>query len=452
MDSVDKAFEDISVLNLCLKRIHWFSPGIPGLAMRTNTDQCASCGHWSFILNGLVDPASLTVKSLFVACRAKHFDVIRAIVLQGVDINNSDKYGWSALHIAAVQNDDALITCLLDLGAVDAATCDGIRVSDLRNCTWEFPDNTLDIIKNLVNSITDENPIPSGVLAGRILRVVNEHGKDMLVVPDIELDTCWYTLSVIEKSIMLNWVGICRLCLELGISANHNDGMIAPPIMNVKWYESKDCFDLLMEYGADVNLVCDFGVTPLSDACANGFDDAVEMFLDAGADYTILNSYNQLPLHLACDIHGNVECIRLLLEHGAHVLIDVPMPPYQWTPLHIVCNHGTLESVRLLLDYGANPNLCNNTGATPLHFACQQGDVEVARLLLSRNADPLIPDQNQCLPIFAALDEERIECIRLLLEHGVSPGIRNEAGQTLLHEAYSADNREISRLVSEYNE
>ena len=41
------------------------------------------------------------------------------------------------------------------------------------------------------------------------------------------------------------------------------------------------------------------------------------------------------------------------------------------TPLHYATKHGHLDCIRLLLKHGANPNSKDGDGYTPLHYLCQ---------------------------------------------------------------------------------
>jgi hypothetical protein len=74
---------------------------------------------------------------------------------------------------------------------------------------------------------------------------------------------------------------------------------------------------LLLAAGADPNLPSDRG-TPLHEAVAGdwGSPTSVRVLLEAGADPNALDREGRTPLMLAAQ-NGEVECIRLLLAHGA---------------------------------------------------------------------------------------------------------------------------------------
>ncbi|XP_023803195.1 ankyrin repeat and SOCS box protein 13-like, partial [Cyanistes caeruleus] len=83
------------------------------------------------------------------------------------------------------------------------------------------------------------------------------------------------------------------------------------------------------------------------------------------------------PLCDAC-ASGSVECVRLLLAHGA----KVNPPLYTASPLHEACMNGSSECVQLLIDVGANLEAHDCHFGTPLHVACARQHLRCAKLLL----------------------------------------------------------------------
>ena len=59
------------------------------------------------------------------------------------------------------------------------------------------------------------------------------------------------------------------------------------------------------------------------------------------------------------------------------------------TPLHASVAAGHIECVRLLLEHGADPNARADMGQTPLHLAPSS---DIARLLIEAGADPSATD------------------------------------------------------------
>ena len=150
---------------------------------------------------------------------------------------------------------------------------------------------------------------------------------------------------------------------------------------------------MLLEEGADVSLVDEYGFTPLIDAVASGVltgFDAMGLLIRASAEAGVLDAQDlegkTALLHFPT---GDVETMRLLLDAGA----DPNVPDNDGkTPLHYLATlvpffHETYEDVEALLDAGADPNEIDKEGWTPARYAGSKGHKEIFRLLLEHGAE-----------------------------------------------------------------
>ncbi|KAJ8600625.1 hypothetical protein CTAYLR_008984 [Chrysophaeum taylorii] len=193
------------------------------------------------------------------------------------------------------------------------------------------------------------------------------------------------------------------------------------------------------------------GATPLAMAAKNGHVDCVRLLLSHGAEVDAATSdTGATPLLAACHT-GKFDCAQLLVSAGADV--ERRTTDDGSTPLLVAAQNGRTDCVRLLLEMGAFANSPRNDGATPLlmaakngHLPCvklllpvsdvdqpsskpplvlasQHGHLETARLLLDHGADAL-----KGVPLVAAAHHGRFECAKLLLERGA----RADGSRTLL--------------------
>jgi ankyrin repeat protein len=94
---------------------------------------------------------------------------------------------------------------------------------------------------------------------------------------------------------------------------------------------------------------------------------------------------------------GDVELMKLLLEHGANPKI---FTAHNVTPLAVAAGIGWVEgvtfewspeesneAVKMCLDLGIDPNVADDEGRTALHGAAHKGRVEVIQLLVDRGAN-----------------------------------------------------------------
>ena len=145
-----------------------------------------------------------------------------------------------------------------------------------------------------------------------------------------------------------------------------------------------DAVKVLVEAGADVNQVSEFGWTPLLTATQNRYYRIGKFLLENGANPNIANEGGWNPLYIATD-NRNIE--------GGDYPTRKPDMPH-------------LDFISLLLENGANPNLrmasstetrtifthqwLREEGATPFLRAAQSSDLELMKLLLQYGADPNI--------------------------------------------------------------
>jgi ankyrin repeat protein len=208
------------------------------------------------------------------------------------------------------------------------------------------------------------------------------------------------------------------------------------------------------------------GLTPLVFAAREGNLDAAQVLLDGGADVNQVTQYGWSPLLVATN-NRNYKLATMLVERGADVNLANKAG---WTPLYLATDNRNIEGgdypvpkpdmddlayIRLLLDHRANVNfkgIRQNTsvrsnftdgwfieaGATAFVRAAQSCDVELMQLLLARGADPTIPtDHGDTALLVAAgigwvdgLQFERspqhsVDAVRLLLDLGVDPNYAN---------------------------
>src|SRR5262249_55423622 len=115
----------------------------------------------------------------------------------------------------------------------------------------------------------------------------------------------------------------------------------------------------MLQEGADANTRDDRGVTPLMYATTLGSLDAMKLLLDRGADSNVIKMFGSTALMWSA---SDVAKVRLLLEHGAGVRA---VSKQGRTALQIAAlSDHSAEIVRLLIAKGADVKAVDQMGMT----------------------------------------------------------------------------------------
>ena len=211
---------------------------------------------------------------------------------------------------------------------------------------------------------------------------------------------------------------------------------------------------LLLDAGAQINQVTEYGWTPLLTAVNNRNYQLAKFLLEKGADPNIANKGGWTPLYLATDNRN--------IEGG-----DYPVPK---------ADLDHLEIIALLLEKGANPNarIKDNTltrtiftmqwffedGATAFVRASQSSDTALMKLLLKHGADPKIATNlgdnalTACAGIgwvegvtYERSQKENYEAMKMLLDLGLDPNYSNNEGRTPLMGAAMKGRSDVIQLL-----
>jgi ankyrin repeat protein len=135
--------------------------------------------------------------------------------------------------------------------------------------------------------------------------------------------------------------------------------------------------ELLLDKGADPNMVGNDGTTALMTAIISGDIEIVELLLDKGAHTNIVNTYGQTAL-ISAAWYGHSGIVELLLDRGANPNI---VDKYDKTALLVASVVGNIDIVKLLLDNGADINIVDKYDKTALMCASQYGYTGIVKLI-----------------------------------------------------------------------
>ena len=145
---------------------------------------------------------------------------------------------------------------------------------------------------------------------------------------------------------------------------------------------NREIVDILLNAGAEVNLMNKNGQTALMAMTASTTPEIVWALIYAGAKIDIRDNDGKDALHYAAG-YANPEALRALLDGGAS--IDTRDREDQ-TALMIAASAGNAENVAVLLKAGASVNLRDEDGITALGLASENDNSEAAKILLDFGA------------------------------------------------------------------
>lgn len=136
--------------------------------------------------------------------------------------------------------------------------------------------------------------------------------------------------------------------------------------------------EVLIQYKADVNGICDARYTPLIAAIQNGASEVTQLLLDNKANVAL--GTHTYPLYVAVE-RGNYDLAQQLIALKAPVncqWTEHNKKYYSehagWTPLHQAIHKKDSKLITLLIDADANPHAQAIQEQTPLTLARELGD------------------------------------------------------------------------------
>ena len=94
--------------------------------------------------------------------------------------------------------------------------------------------------------------------------------------------------------------------------------------------------------------------------------ELIDILIKYGADVDVVDQREEAPLHYATRC-GNLDVVDALLEHDA--MVDTDPSCRNRTPLHIAAACGHQEVAEILLEDGAEPLATDAEGRTPMQAA-----------------------------------------------------------------------------------
>nr|XP_056717679.1 ankyrin repeat and SOCS box protein 11 isoform X2 [Euleptes europaea] len=219
-------------------------------------------------------------------------------------------------------------------------------------------------------SWADRSPLHEAAFQGRLLslKTLIAQGFNVNIVT---IDR----VSALHEACLGGHVACAKVLLENGAHVNAATVDGVTPLFNACCSGSAACVNVLLEFGARPHLENHFA-SPIHEAAKRGHRECMEILLTNGVDVDQEDPRLGTSLYVAC-VNQRTDCVKKLLELGASVDLGKQLD----TPLHAAARKSSVEIVNLLTDYGASLTCRNSEFKCALDLAAPNSSVERALLL-----------------------------------------------------------------------
>ena len=194
--------------------------------------------------------------------------------------------------------------------------------------------------------------------------------------------------SALNSAVCYNHPDILSVLLDAGMDPNIH-GEHVPALHVAAANDNVEAAKILISHGAKIDARDNVNNdTALIYGIRDGKFRVAELLLDAGADPNLIDRRGFAPLHIAA-IRNDTKLVRCLLDHNA--AINARTQRDGRTPLMIAAAAGFEEMVEMLLSSGADPSIVDSGGKSPLERAVECHRSDVVKILEKTGSPPKPP-------------------------------------------------------------
>ncbi|XP_030036706.2 ankyrin repeat and SOCS box protein 3-like [Manduca sexta] len=159
---------------------------------------------------------------------------------------------------------------------------------------------------------------------------------------------------------------------------------------------------LLLDHVKDIaNYGSTEGVTPLHVVSGQGRIDVMQLLIDYGAMIDVQDFDGDTPLHDAV-LEMQPAAVACLLHAGANP--EIQNDPGCYTPFHLACYRGCLETVQIIYPFVTDINQVTKSGYSALMLALGGVTEKIIDFLLENGADPHLKNCDDEMALDLALN------------------------------------------------
>ena len=393
----------------------------------------------SFSILFFCNTQNIMGSELNIAAQMGDSTKVKNLLKKGVDINERDNFGRTALIYAALNGHDRIINMLLESHADIHAKDHFDQTAFIAAVNRGHVNSAEILLKNGANSSAPNGEgVPPILIAlgredfemadlllkhGIEINSIDERGRTVLqrIIEsnDTELVQTVLRRGVDERYILHLAAGVgdttlLKTLLKNKININQRDALRRTPLLFALLYDRTQCAKLLLDQDADfslseINIIYDDDRTVLQKIIESNDAELVRTILRRGVDERYI-------LHLAAGV-GDTTLLKTLLKNK----IDINQrDALRRTPLLFALLYDHTQCAEILLDQGADYfSLANDQGKTLLMVAAERRNIEGLKLLLQTGANIFAQDNRGWTALtYAAFGNRnrhnRDKCVSLL--------------------------------------
>ncbi len=188
--------------------------------------------------------------------------------------------------------------------------------------------------------------------------------------------------------------------------------------LDVPGSDSYEIMNTILTHGGNPN-ISDFDqVYPIYEAIDKNRPDVIRVLLEYGASKDVLNDEDQTPLIYAVSA-GKPDCVSELIEAGSdtegvlHYVLSKMDRNYSQ-------EDENMEIFRMLLNRDTDLNALNRDGLAPIHIAIRKNRYDIVEELLDAGANIEVRDDKKNTPLQLAVQKNKASVIQELIQRGAN--------------------------------
>ena len=411
-------------------------------------------------------------KDFVSMCADSSPEEISEKISEGVDVNERNHNGMTALMNAAMHNDNPeVIHVLIEAGA--KVNAKNMNSSGNTALIFAAMYNSPEVVKALIESGADITVTNSEGMTAYDYALNKERMKDSDVINMLEVRKPLTHDEFLELCKNSSHDEILDALNDPELDVNSPDDNGRNPLMLACISNNADVISALIQKTEDINIADKTGNTALMFACDSNNADAVNALLDSNADITLKNQNGFTAMDFAMHNDklkgteiiprlmakpsderfielcrtGNADIIKAAINAGANLKArDSELN----TALMNAIDARNHDAVKILLGHEIEINAQNTDGNNALILSVMNNDSEVLSALLHKN--PELDDANKKgrTALMTAAEISIPEMISLLIDLGSDLNHADTHGNTALMIALEREDEDAMNTILEY--